>query len=204
MTQVAFEDGTWKLDDDRVNWSTVRGGAFSTQASCAADAFVFNSGMGTDPLIAITTSSFNGPDTANLSPAGLTADGVWATASFLWGEEATLDAELFHIVEEITDRAVDNSGLLMEINMVDHAMFLVQVGPVRQQQSVASCGRARKRPTATHILTIHLRCRNHVFVAIIRAGYEAWRAQWKHRILSSPVRICTGLQWVLFAGVIWP
>jgi len=152
VTLVAFEDGAWKLVDDRANWSGVRGGAFSTEASCAADAFVFNSGMGTDPLIAVTTSSFIGPDTANLGLAGLTGDGVWATSSFLLGEEAALDAETFQIVGEITDMAFDSSTLLVGINMADDAMFLVQVSPVRQQQSFASCGRAKKTDRRQRIL----------------------------------------------------
>jgi|GEM_PF-2740237 len=111
--------------DGSVDWTGVMGEAFNTRADSTPDAFVFNSDMGTDPLIAATISSFNGPDTANLRLAGLTDDGTSATASFVIGEENTLDTETFHNVEDITGLAFDTSGLLMGIDASDSSLLFV-------------------------------------------------------------------------------
>lgn len=109
--------------DGSVNWSGVMGEAFNTKADSTPDAFEFNDDIGTDPLIAATLASFNDHDTANLRLAGLTDDGTSAIASFVVGEEYTLDAETFHNFEDITGLAFDTSGLLMGVDASDSAML---------------------------------------------------------------------------------
>ena len=111
--------------DGSVDWSGVMGQAFDTQAGSTPDAFVFNSDIGTDPLIAASMVSFNGPDTANLRLGEIMDDGTSATANFVIGEEVTFDAETFHNVEDVTGLAFDSSGLLMGTDASDSSMFFV-------------------------------------------------------------------------------
>ena len=83
--------------DGIVDWNGVMGEAFNTGpiVDHTPDEFVFNSDIGTTPLIAASMTTFNGSDTANIRLTSLADDGSAATASFVGsGPIKCLDAGL--------------------------------------------------------------------------------------------------------------
>ena len=76
------------------------------------DEFVFNSEVGTNPLIAASITSLNGWDQVSLRLQDLTNDGTSATATFLAQEEESFDAETDHVAETVTGLAFEESGML--------------------------------------------------------------------------------------------
>lgn len=88
------------------------------------DEFVFNSDIGTTPLIAASMTTFNGSDTANIRLTSLADDGSAATASFVVSEEFTLDDEMLHVQEEVTGIAFADSGLLMGFEFAEDPLML--------------------------------------------------------------------------------
>ena len=113
--------------DGIVDWNGVMGEAFNTGPAIdhTPDAFVFNSEVGTTPLIAASMTTFYGTDTANIRMTSLTDDGSVATASFMVSEEHTLDDEMRHTYqEEVTGIAFADSGLLMGVEFTEDPLML--------------------------------------------------------------------------------
>ncbi|SFN82972.1 hypothetical protein SAMN04487859_109157 [Roseovarius lutimaris] len=111
-------------EDDIVDWHGITGEAFNTgnTVTSLGDEFEFNSEVGTNPLVAASISTYNGPDSASLRLSDLTDDGTTATATFLAQEEESLDAETWHGAEEVTGLAFADSGTLYGLEYVADMM----------------------------------------------------------------------------------
>ena len=104
-----------------VDWGTVLGQDFSlpTVVDHTGFEFTFDSALGSDPIIAAHISSFYGPNTANLRLVDVTADSFAATAEFLVKEESSLDAEQWHVLEDLNGLAFSGAGILQGEAIVD-------------------------------------------------------------------------------------
>lgn len=113
--------------DGIVDWTSMLGQAFNTGSviDYTADEFEFVSDVGAAPLVAAAMSTFNGSDTANLRMAGVVDNGIAATASFFIQEEVSLDQEVFHVLENVTGMAFEESGVLMGDAYVSDALLFL-------------------------------------------------------------------------------
>lgn len=109
-----------------VDWGSITAQAFSIEDAVDHDGFAFtlDESLGLDPLISANLASYNGADTAILRLGDVTNDGVAATAEFFAQEEQSLDAEIWHMLEDLSGIAFAGSGLLQGVaTPVDALLF---------------------------------------------------------------------------------